>query len=90
MFLRKKRDDKKDKKDNKKEKKRFRRKICKFCVEKQLLVDYKDIAKLQRCLTEKGKIISRRISGNCARHQRLVSRAVKRAREIALVPYTVR
>ena len=81
----KKRDEKKDKKGPK----RFRKKVCKFCVEKHPYIDYKDLARLQRCLTEKGKIISRRISGNCASHQRQLAHAVKRARQIALLPYTV-
>ena len=89
-FFKDRKDAKKDKKDDKKGKKKFRRKVCKFCVEKIADVDYKDLPKLQRCVTEKGKIISRRISGNCARHQRMVSAAVKRAREIALLPYTVK
>lgn len=80
--------EKKDKKD-KKGAKRFRRKVCKFCVERMGDVDYKDVSRLQRCVTEKGKIISRRISGNCAKHQRLVADAVKRAREIALLPYAM-
>lgn len=86
MFMRK----KKEKKNQKKGLKRFRKKVCKFCVEKQTAVDYKDVSRLQRCLTEKGKIISRRISGNCAKHQRQLSHAVKRAREIVLLPYTIR
>jgi len=82
------RKEKKDKKDLKK-KRVFRKKVCKFCIERLMDVDYKDLPKLQRCVTEKGKIISRRISGNCAKHQRDVSDAIKRAREIALLPYTV-
>jgi small subunit ribosomal protein S18 len=79
-----------DRRNGKKGLRKFRRKVCKFCVEKLASLDYKDTSKLQRCLTEKGKIISRRISGNCARHQRQVGLAVKRARQIALLPYTVR
>ena len=87
FFKRKKKKD--DKKNNRKGLRKFRKKVCKFCIEKQFFIDYKDIGKLQRCLTEKGKIVSRRISGNCSKHQRQLSRAVKRAREIVLLPYTV-
>ena len=83
------RKDKKDKKDFKKGPKRFRKKVCKFCIEKLGDIDYKDVSRLQRCVTERGKIISRRITGNCARHQRFLAVAIKRAREIALLPYTL-
>ena len=65
----------------------FRQKVCKFCVEKQEDVDYKNTPRLQKFLTEKGKIIPSRISGNCARHQRQLARAIKRARAISLLPY---
>lgn len=65
----------------------FRKKVCKFCVEKQESPDYKSVARLQKFLTEKGKIIPSRISGNCAKHQRQLARAVKRARAISLLPY---
>jgi small subunit ribosomal protein S18 len=72
----------------KKEKKRsFRRKVCRFCADKIESIDYKDWHKLRHFTTERGKIIPRRISGNCARHQRLLSAALKRARQIALLPY---
>jgi len=64
-----------------------RRKGCRFCVDKQLKVDYRDTNTLKSFITERGKIIPRRISGNCAHHQRQVARAIKRAREIALMPY---
>ncbi len=64
-----------------------RRKVCKFCTEKVDLVDYKDIRRLKSLVTERGKIIPRRISGSCARHQRLVTHAIKRARTVALLPY---
>ena len=64
-----------------------RRKVCKFCVEKVALVDYKDIRRLRTFVTERGKIIPRRISGSCARHQRQLTHAVKRARTVALLPY---
>ena len=71
--------------------KKFRRapkkKVCAFCVEKVEEIDYKDIAKLRRFITEKGKIIPRRASGVCAEHQRQLAIAIKRARAIALLPY---
>lgn len=74
----------------KKRKKRFlRRKICRFCAEKIEILDYKDIKRLHNLVTERGKIIPRRISGNCAFHQRELTIAVKRARNIALMPFTV-
>ena len=66
-----------------------RRKVCRFCAAKNLKVDYKDQAQLKYFLTERGKIIPRRISGNCAKHQRDVATAIKRARVLALLPYTV-
>src|SRR5512145_1680675 len=66
-----------------------RRKVCRFCADKALKVDYKDQGQLKYFLTERGKIIPRRISGNCAKHQREVATAVKRARMLALLPYTV-
>lgn len=71
--------------------KKFRRapkkKVCAFCVEKVEEIDYKDVAKLKRFVTEKGKIIPRRASGVCAEHQRQLAVAIKRARAIALLPY---
>ena len=67
---------------------RPRRKVCSFCVDKVDHIDYKDVAKLRRFVTERGKIIPRRISGNCAKHQRQVTVAIKRARNIALLPFT--
>ena len=66
-----------------------RRKVCRFCAEKSLKVDYKDSNTLKYYVTERGKIIPRRISGNCAKHQRQVAAAIKRARMVALLPYTV-
>ena len=65
-----------------------RRKVCSFCVDKVAHIDYKDAAKLRRFTTERGKILPRRISGNCAKHQRQVTLAIKRARNIALLPFT--
>lgn len=67
---------------------RPRRKVCSFCVDKVDHIDYKDVAKLRRFVTERGKILPRRISGNCAKHQRQVTAAIKRARNIALLPFT--
>jgi len=66
-----------------------RRKVCRFCADKTLKVDYKDQGQMKYFLTERGKIIPRRISGNCALHQRQVATAIKRARMLALLPYTV-
>ncbi|MCX7971387.1 MAG: 30S ribosomal protein S18 [Negativicutes bacterium] len=67
---------------------RPRRKVCAFCVDKVDKVDYKDAVKLRRFITERGKILPRRISGTCALHQRQVTTAIKRARNIALLPFT--
>lgn len=66
-----------------------RKKLCRFCAEKGNAVDFKDQATLKYFVTERGKIIPRRISGNCATHQRHVALAVKRARNVALIPYIV-
>ncbi|MBI2264704.1 MAG: 30S ribosomal protein S18 [Armatimonadetes bacterium] len=66
-----------------------RRKVCSFCVDKVKGIDYKDVGKLKRYTTERGKILPRRISGNCAKHQRTLTVAIKRARTIALLPYTI-
>lgn len=65
----------------------FFKKKCKFCLDKTEKIDYKDIARLKKFVTEKGKILPRRATGNCARHQRSTALAVKRARFIALLPY---
>ena len=65
-----------------------RRKVCKFCVDKVSLVDYKDIRRLRSFVSERGKITPRRISGSCSRHQRQLTHAIRRARTVALVPYT--
>lgn len=67
---------------------RPRRRICAFCVDKVDHIDYKDVFKLRKYITERGKILPRRISGNCAKHQRQVTLAIKRARHIALLPYS--
>ena len=65
-----------------------KKKVCSFCVDKVEAIDYKDVPKLSRYVTERGKILPRRISGNCAKHQRQVTVAIKRARNIALLPFT--
>ncbi len=67
---------------------RPRRKVCSFCVDKVEEIDYKDVAKLRRFITERGKILPRRISGTCAKDQRKLTLAIKRARAIALLPFT--
>jgi small subunit ribosomal protein S18 len=82
------RDMKKDKDKQKKRKKIFhRRKVCRFCADSSVVLDYKEVKTLQPFITERGKIIPRRISGNCAKHQRKLTLAIKRARMIALMPY---
>jgi len=70
-----------------KDKKR-RRKVCAFCVDKVEWIDYKDPNRLRKYMTERAKILPRRITGNCARHQRQLTTAIKRARHLALLPYT--
>lgn len=67
---------------------RPRKKVCQFCQEKATHIDYKDVSKLRKYVTDRGKILPRRITGTCAKHQRMVTRAIKRARSIALLPYT--
>jgi small subunit ribosomal protein S18 len=64
-----------------------KRRICRFCEEKEIYIDYKDDKRLIRFTTEQGKIIPRRTSGTCARHQRMLTNAIKRARYLALIPY---
>lgn len=64
-----------------------RRKVCTFCVEKAENIDYKDVAKLKKFVTEKGKILPRRMTGVCAKHQRALSEAIKKARIVALLPF---
>ncbi len=67
-----------------------RKKVCMFCAKGIEEIDYKDVAKLTRFISEKGKILPRRVTGLCAKHQRQLSVAVKRAREMALIPYVKR
>ncbi len=64
-----------------------RRKVCRFCLDKVDLIDFKDVKLLQNYIPERGKILPRRISGSCATHQRMLAEAIKRARNIALLPY---
>ena len=68
---------------------RRRPKFCYYCVEKQEQVDYKDVEKLRMYISDRGKIIPRRVTGNCAKHQRLLTEAIKRARYMALLPYSL-
>lgn len=68
---------------------RRRKKVCVFCADKTATIDYKDSNKLKRYISERGKILPRRITGNCAKHQRALTVAVKRARQIAILPYVV-
>lgn len=67
---------------------RAKRKVCAFCMDKSEYIDYKDINKLRKYVTERGKILPRRISGNCSKHQRELTTAIKRARQVALLPYS--
>lgn len=64
-----------------------RRKVCNFCVDRVEFIDYKDIARLRRFLSDRGKILPRRVTGTCARHQREMTTAIKRSRQIALLPF---
>lgn len=66
-----------------------RRKVCRFCAEKTLLIDHKDVRVLSGFITERGKIIPSRITGNCARHQRRLTTAIKRARNTAMLPFAL-
>lgn len=76
--------------DDKTKKRMFvRRKICRFCADPKVQPDYKEVGLLRHFISERGKIIPRRITGNCARHQRYVATAIRRARMIALMPFVV-
>jgi small subunit ribosomal protein S18 len=66
---------------------RFRKKVCRFCSDKNLVIDYKDAKTLERYITDRGKILPRRVTGTCSKHQRFVARAIKRARIVAIVPF---
>lgn len=67
--------------------KRTRKKVCQFCVDRAEYIDYKDVAKLKKYMTERSKILPRRVTGCCAYHQRELTVAIKRARQVALIPY---
>ena len=67
---------------------RSRKKVCYYCADKNTAIDYKDINRLKKFTTERGKILPRRITGNCAKHQRALTIAIKRARTMALLPYS--
>jgi small subunit ribosomal protein S18 len=81
-------DDKDKRPGGKMRRMRPKRKICAFCADKSKDIDYKDVLKLKRFLTERGKIQPRRTSGVCAKHQRQLAMAIKRARHVALLPYS--
>jgi small subunit ribosomal protein S18 len=66
-----------------------KKRVCKFCAEKESVIDYKDPQALKYFVSERGKVVPRRMSGNCALHQRKINQAIKRARNIALLPFTV-
>ena len=68
---------------------RRRKKVCVFCADKNAVIDYKDVNRLKKFVSERGKILPRRITGNCAKHQRALTVAIKRARHVSLMPYTV-
>lgn len=76
-----------EKVSTKRYKKTSRRKVCSFCMDKSNYIDYKEVGKLRKYITEKGKIVPRRQTGTCAKHQRELSVAIKRARFMALIPY---
>ena len=67
--------------------KRPRKKVCQFCIDRAEFIDYKDVVKLKKCMTERSKILPRRVTGACAYHQRELTIAIKRARQVALIPY---
>ena len=83
--------DNRNKKGGKSDKpfRRPRKKVCAFCVERAETIDYKNVEKLRKYVSDKGKILPRRVTGTCAQHQRKVTEAIQRARHIALLPYTV-
>ncbi len=66
-----------------------KKKVCSFCVDKIDSLDYKDVIKLRKFISERGKILPRRITGTCAKHQRIVTNAIKRARHLALLPFSL-
>lgn len=74
-------------KDNRRQMRKGRKKVCSFCADKVDCIDYKDVAKLRRFVSERAKILPRRVTGTCAYHQRKLTQAVKRARHLALMPF---
>lgn len=74
--------------DDRRPQRRRRRKVCSFCVDKVESIDYKDVARLNKYISERAKILPRRMTGTCAKHQRTLTTAIKRARMVALLPYT--
>ena len=74
--------------DNRRGGRKGRKKVCAFCVDKVEVIDYKDISRLRRFISERAKILPRRVTGTCAKHQRELTTAIKRARHIAILPYT--
>ncbi len=71
------------------DKKRYRRRVCRFCHNKDLAIDYKRVDVLVRCVSNKGKILPRRLTGTCAKHQRMVSKAIRKARMAGFMPFAV-
>ncbi len=69
--------------------KRSRRRVCSFCMDGAKSIDYKNVDKLRRYLSDRGKILPRRVTGNCAHHQRMMTQAIKRSRMVALLPYII-
>ncbi|MGC8460293.1 MAG: 30S ribosomal protein S18 [Candidatus Dormibacteria bacterium] len=67
-----------------------RRKVCSFCLDQRRVIDYKEVTRLRRYISERGTILPSRMTGTCARHQRLLAQALKRARHVALLPFVVR
>lgn len=80
--------DNRPERDNRRGGRKGRKKVCNFCVEKVDTIDYKDIQKLRRFISERAKILPRRVTGTCAHHQRELTVAIKRARHIALLPFS--
>ncbi len=82
------RGDRNDRNDRRPNNRKGRRKVCSFCVDKVESIDYKDLARLNRFISDRAKILPRRVTGTCAGHQRELTTAIKRARIVALLPYT--
>ena len=80
--------EKKDNRGGRPMNRKSRKKVCTFCVEKSEFIDYKDTQKLRRFISERAKILPRRVTGTCAYHQRQLTTAIKRSRYVALIPYT--